>query len=56
MEYQIMVMNFELYSGDYYNDAVIITHGAGLLFGNQWITNSFVYDLNIGVIVYEGSI
>lgn len=37
------------------NDAVIITHGAGLLFGNQWITNSFVYDLNIGVIVYEGS-
>ena len=30
-----------------------ITLGAGLLFGNQWIANSFVYDLNIGVIVYE---
>jgi len=24
--------------------------GGGLLFGNQWIANSFVYDLNIGVI------
>jgi hypothetical protein len=24
--------------------------GAGLLFGNQWIVNSFVYDLNAGII------
>tara|TARA_B100000795_G_C22722804_1_gene408187 strand:- start:48 stop:653 length:606 start_codon:yes stop_codon:yes gene_type:complete len=23
--------------------------GAGLLFGNQWIANSFVYDLNVGL-------
>jgi len=27
-----------------------INNGAGLLFGNQWIVNSFVYDLNAGVI------
>ena len=31
-----------------------IIGGAGLLIGNQWIANSFVYDLNTGVIAYDG--
>tara|TARA_B110000211_G_C13816868_1_gene437422 strand:+ start:41 stop:649 length:609 start_codon:yes stop_codon:yes gene_type:complete len=28
---------------------IIQSTGAGLLFGNQWIANSFVYDLNVGL-------
>jgi hypothetical protein len=27
--------------------------GTGLLFGNQWIANSFVFDLNLGYVAYE---